>query len=168
MRLRLVPRLGKEPLVEPTPAQIRAFMATPARERVGASARFDVLRVLRNALNRAMREELVTRNVALLVDMPKVTKDGGTAWNAREAIAFPRSVRAHRRYAACVLVLALVLVLGLRRSEVLGLRWQDIDFGAGHFTPVGSSRKIRSSADVSHGRQRPPVDIDWGSLRWWG
>ncbi|MEU9267814.1 tyrosine-type recombinase/integrase [Streptomyces sp. NPDC048251] len=64
--------------------------------------------------------------------MPKVSKDKGTAWNARQAIAFLRSVRAHRLYAACVLV----LVLGLRRSEVLGLRWQDIDFEAGRFTPV--------------------------------
>ncbi|WP_307056921.1 tyrosine-type recombinase/integrase [Streptomyces achromogenes] len=62
--------------------------------------------------------------------MPKVSKDKGTAWNAREAIPFLRSVRAHRLYAACVLV----LVLGLRRSEVLGLRWQDIDFEAGRFT----------------------------------
>ncbi|MDQ0832171.1 integrase [Streptomyces achromogenes] len=85
---------------------------------------------LRDALNRAVREELLTRNVALLVDMPKVSKDKGTAWNAREAIPFLRSVRAHRLYAACVLV----LVLGLRRSEVLGLRWQDIDFEAGRFT----------------------------------
>ncbi|WP_307044508.1 tyrosine-type recombinase/integrase [Streptomyces achromogenes] len=61
--------------------------------------------------------------------MPKASKDKGTA-NAREAIPFLRSVRAHRLYAACVLV----LVLGLRRSEVLGLRWQDIDFEAGRFT----------------------------------
>jgi integrase len=139
VRLYLLPHLGKKPLVKLTPAQIRAFMAALAREKVGASARFEVLRVLRNALNRAMREELVTRNVALLVDMPKVTKDRGTAWNAREAIAFLRSVRAHRLYAACVLV----LVLGLRRSEVLGLRWQDIDFEAGRFTPVKQVQRVK-------------------------
>ncbi|MCG0063882.1 tyrosine-type recombinase/integrase [Streptomyces tricolor] len=28
--------------------------------------------------------------------------------------------------------------------------------------------KIHSSADVSHGCQRPPAGIDWGSLCWWG
>ncbi|MEU9554515.1 hypothetical protein [Streptomyces fumanus] len=132
VRLCLVPHLGKKPLVKLAPAQIRASMATLAREKVGASARFEVLRVLRNALNRAMREALVTRNVALLVDRPKVTKDRGTARDARKAITFLRSVRVHRLYAARVLV----LVLGLRRSEVLGLRWQDIDFEAGPFTPV--------------------------------
>ncbi|MFG2637762.1 tyrosine recombinase XerC [Streptomyces sp. NPDC048362] len=152
VRLYLVPHLGKKPLVKLTPAQIRTFMATLAREKVGASARFEVLRVLRNALNRAMREELVTRNVALLVDMPKVSKDKGAAWNAREAIAFLRSVRAHRLYAACVLV----LVLGLRRSEVLGLRWQDIDFEAGHFTPVKQSGSRAWAWSSRTSRRSPP------------
>ncbi|MGW6520648.1 site-specific integrase [Streptomyces sp. NPDC054962] len=134
VRLYLLPHLGKKPLIRLTPAHLRSFMAVLKREKVGAATRFEVLRVLRNALNRAMREELLTRNVALLVDMPKVSKDKGTAWNAREAIAFLRPDRAHRLYAACVLVL--VLVLGLRRIEVLGLRWKDIDFEAGRFTPV--------------------------------
>ncbi|MEV8596209.1 hypothetical protein [Streptomyces sp. NPDC052012] len=36
-------------MVKLTPAQIRVFMATLTREKVGASARFKVLRVLRNA-----------------------------------------------------------------------------------------------------------------------
>jgi integrase len=60
-------------------------------------------------------------------------------WNAHEAITFLRAVRAHRLYAACVLV----LVLGLRRSEVLGLRWQDIDFEAGQFTPVKQVQRVK-------------------------
>lgn len=132
VRLYLMPHLGKKSMVKLTPAQIRTFMAALRREKVGAATRFEVLRTLRNALNRAVREELLTRNVALLVDMPKVSKDRGTAWNAREAITFLRTARAHRFYAACVLV----LVLGLRRSEVLGLRWQDIDFENGQFTPT--------------------------------
>ncbi|MEU9149153.1 site-specific integrase [Streptomyces sp. NPDC048417] len=132
VRLYLMPHLGKKSLVKLTPAQVRAFMATLKRDKVPAPTRFEVLRVLRNALNRAIREELLTRNVALLVDMPKVSKDKGTAWNAREAVTFLRTARAHRLYAACVLV----LVIGLRRSEVLGLRWRDVDFEGRQFTPV--------------------------------
>ncbi|MFI9422126.1 tyrosine-type recombinase/integrase [Streptomyces achromogenes] len=132
VRLYIRPHLGKKPLVRLSAAQVRAFMATLTQQEIPAPTRFEVLRTLRNALNRAIKEEILTRNVALLVDMPKVSKDKGTAWNAREAIAFLRSARAHRFYAACVLV----LVLGLRRSELLGLRWQDIDFDARQFTPV--------------------------------
>ncbi|OPG09408.1 site-specific integrase [Streptomyces sp. GKU 895] len=132
VRLYLRPHLGKKSLARLSAAQVRAFMATLTREKVPAATRFEVLRTLRNALNRAIKEEILTRNVALLVDMPKVSKDKGTAWNAREAITFLRAVRAHRFYAACVLV----LVLGLRRSELLGLRWQDVDFEGRQFTPV--------------------------------
>jgi integrase len=132
VRLYIHPHLGKKPLARLSAAQVRAFMATLTRQEIPAPTRFEVLRTLRNALSRAIKEEILTRNVALLVDMPKVSKDKGTAWNAPEAIAFLRSARAHRFYAACVLV----LVLGLRRSELLGLRWQDIDFDARQFTPV--------------------------------
>ncbi|MEU3417864.1 tyrosine-type recombinase/integrase [Streptomyces murinus] len=139
IRLYLMPHLAKKPLAKLTPAQIRTFMAALKREEVGASTRFEVLRVLRNALNRAMREELLTRNVALLVDMPKVSKDQKKPWNAREAITFLRSVRAHRLYAACVLV----LVLGLRRSEVLGLRWQDVDFEASQISTVKQVQRVK-------------------------
>ncbi|MFD8804020.1 tyrosine-type recombinase/integrase [Streptomyces sp. NPDC059597] len=139
VRLYLVPHLAKKPLTKLTPALVRTFMAALKREKVGASTRFEVLRVLRNALNRAMREEILTRNVALLVDMPKVSKDKGKAWSAREAVAFLRTARSHRLYAACVLV----LVLGLRRSEVLGLRWQDIDFEARQFTPVKQVQRVK-------------------------
>ncbi|WP_103535883.1 tyrosine-type recombinase/integrase [Streptomyces sp. SM11] len=139
VRLYLVPHLGKKSLVRLTPAQLRAFMAELKRTEVPPAARFEVLRVLRNALNRAVREELLTRNVAELVDMPKVTKKEAKPWNAREAITFLRSARAHRLYAACVLV----LVLGLRRSEVLGLRWQDIDFDQRQFTPLKQVQRVK-------------------------
>ncbi|MEV0781877.1 tyrosine-type recombinase/integrase [Streptomyces sp. NPDC050423] len=139
VRLYLVPHLGKKPLIRLTPAQLRAFMAELNRTEVPPAARFEVLRVLRNALNRAVREELLTRNVAELVDMPKVTKREAKPWNAREAISFLRSARAHRLYAACVLV----LVLGLRRSEVLGLRWQDVDFDQRQFTPLKQVQRVK-------------------------
>ncbi|MEU1772988.1 tyrosine-type recombinase/integrase [Streptomyces sp. NPDC019922] len=139
VRLYLIPHLGKKPLIRLTPAQLRSFMAELVRTEVPPAARFEVLRVLRNALNRAVREELLTRNVAELVDMPKVTKREAKPWNAREAITFLRSARAHRLYAACVLV----LVLGLRRSEVLGLRWQDIDFDQRQFTPLKQVQRVK-------------------------
>ncbi|MFE7131917.1 tyrosine-type recombinase/integrase [Streptomyces sp. NPDC057638] len=139
IRLYLLPHLARKPLVKLSAAQLRTVMATLKREKVGAATRFEVLRVLRNALNRAIKEEILTRNVALLVDMPKVSKDKGTAWNPKEAITFLRSARAHRLYAACVLV----LVLGLRRGELLGLRWQDIDFEARQFTPVKQVQRVK-------------------------
>jgi integrase len=135
----LIPKLGKKPLTRLTPQQVRAMLAELRREKPDqAATRAEVLRTLRNALNRAMQEEVVSRNVAALVDMPQVTKRKLSPWTAAEAIQFLRTTRPHRLYAAFVLV----LVLGLRRSEVLGLRWQDVDLTHGQFTPTMQVQRV--------------------------
>ena len=85
----------------------------------------DVRAVLRSALSNAMREEFVARNVAELVTAPKQRKRKVVPWSSEEARRFLESARADRdtMYAAYVLI----LVLGLRMGEVLGLRWEAVD-----------------------------------------
>jgi integrase len=141
-RLYLVPKLGTKALTRLTPAQVRGMLAEIKREKPGQAATYaEVLRTLRNALNRAMAEEITGRNVAALVDMPRVTKAKVTPWTAAEAIQFLRTARPHRLYAALVLI----LVLGLRRSEVLGLRWQDVDLEHGQFTPTMQVQRVNGA-----------------------
>ncbi|MFF2021877.1 tyrosine-type recombinase/integrase [Streptomyces sp. NPDC058171] len=144
VRLYLLPHLAKTSLTRLTAAKVRGVMATLLRDKVPAPTRFEVLRTLRNALNRAIKEEILTRNVALLVDMPKVDTDKGKAWNPSEAITFLYAARAHRFFAAFVLVLA----LGLRRSELLGLRRQDVDFETRQFTPVKQVQRVKGKGLV--------------------
>jgi len=90
----------------------------------------DILKVLRAALTNAIREELVTKNVAALV---KVTKPRKTRkvkpWSVDEARQFLGSARdiGDTLYAAYVLI----LVLGLRKGEVLGLTWELVDLDKG-------------------------------------
>lgn len=92
-----------------------------------ASARTikDVRTVLRSALSNAMREELVPRNVAELVVTPKQRKRKVVPWSSEEARRFLESARDDQdsMYAAYVLI----LVLGLRKGEVLGMRWAAVD-----------------------------------------
>ena len=85
----------------------------------------DVRAVLRSALSGAMREELVERNVAELVTTPKQRKRKVVPWTSEEARRFLESARSDldALYAAFVLV----LVLGMRKGEVLGLRWAAVD-----------------------------------------
>lgn len=96
----------------------------------------DVRAVLRSALSNAMREEFVARNVAELVTAPEQRKRKVVPWSSDEARRFLESARSDRdvMYAAYVLI----LVLGLRKGEVPGLRWQAVDLeGArvGHRSP---------------------------------
>lgn len=68
----------------------------------------------------------MTRNVARLVERPKVTAAEMHMWTPEQADAFRQHVRGQRLYACWLLT-----VCGLRRSEVLGLTRDAVDYDAG-------------------------------------
>ena len=80
--------------------------------------------VLRRALNQALKWELVSRNVATLVETPRITQEEMSALDEQQARALRRVLKGDRLEALYLVALS----LGLRRGEVLGLRGQDIDF----------------------------------------
>ncbi len=82
---------------------------------------------LRAALTHAVTEEEIHKNVASLVKVPKPRRRRIKPWSVVEAGRFLADSlsREDPLFAAWVLVLC----LGLRRGEVLGLTWKSIDFG---------------------------------------
>ncbi len=80
--------------------------------------------VLSAALTRAMREELVSRNVARLVELRESERQEIVPWTAEEAARFLRHAASHPLYPAFLML----SLYGLRRGEVLGIRWSDIDW----------------------------------------
>jgi len=85
--------------------------------------------ILRSALSSAQREELVTRNVAGLVRMPVPRTDRATIWSVEQVRQFLDSANADDD--PLLVGYTLLLVLGLRRGEVLGLAWDDVDLDVG-------------------------------------
>ena len=103
----------------------------------------DVRTVLRSALHSAVHQELIDRNVAQLVQIPKQRKRRLVPWTSDEARRFLESARSSSDplYAAYVLV----LVLGLRKGEVLGLAWEAVDFDQGALVPDHQLQRVRRS-----------------------
>ena len=126
-RLYLKPALGTAPLARLSAARVQAFLN--GQLAAGQSIRqVQVMRtVLSSALTRAMREELLMRNVARLVELPGWERQPIAPWTAEEARGFLTAARDDPLYPAFVLL----LLYGLRRGEVLGLRWTDVDLGGG-------------------------------------
>lgn len=139
--------------------------ADPERPKVagGVSARTVVtmLVVLASALDDAMAQGLVVRNVARLVKRPKITAGEMSTWTPDQAARFRAHV-ADDRLAACWLL----TLAGLRRSEVLGLRWADVDLDAGTITVaqgrvvVGGGTVIGAPKSTRSARTLPmPSDV---------
>jgi integrase len=123
IRVHLVPALGHKKLTSLTPQDVRRLLA--AKRDAGLSVRMVqyIHAVLRNALQNAVREELVPRNVAKLVQVEAPDYDVGkglTITQAQRLLETVKNTRWHTLY-------VLALMLGLRRGELLGLRWSDID-----------------------------------------
>lgn len=101
----------------------------------------DMRTVLRSALTQAGIEDLVAKNVASLVTLPAGRARKSQAWSSEEARRFLESARddGDWLYAAYVLV----LVLGLRKGEVLGLSWSDIDLDDGTLSVSHQLQRVR-------------------------
>src|SRR5215467_10776344 len=139
VRLYLKPGLGSRKLTSLTVPMVQGFL----NERLakGDSVRkVQVMRtVLSAALTRAMREELLVRNVARLVELPEWQRGTVRPWSAEEARRFLIASRPDPLFPAFVML----ILYGLRRGEALGLQWDDIDFDAGTIQVRRQLQRIR-------------------------
>lgn len=161
----LVPHIGSLQISALSPAHVQSMIAT-LRERGGKrdqplsdrSVQYAVT-VLRMALDHAVREGFVTRNVAAAVKRPRAAHREMSSWTAAEAQRFLGAAADDRLYAAWVLFLA----RGPRRGELAGLRWSDVDLDAGRLrivhTLISIGGKVRESTPKTNaGRRSVPLD----------
>jgi integrase len=167
VRRYLLPQLGSKRLESLGPRDVRLFLGGLAKKTSPATAK-EAHRVLRTALAAACRDELVSRNVAALVEAPKVQRRELSPWSLEETLTFLEEARHDPLYAAFVLAIA----MGLRRGEVLGLRWTDVDLDQRVIRVRGQVQRIRGElyeeATTKTGKARPvPLPlICRAALRW--
>ncbi|WP_328676734.1 site-specific integrase [Streptomyces sp. NBC_00322] len=122
VRLYLTPMLGTKRLESLGVADVRRFLNQLEKKTTAATAK-ESHRVLRTALSAACGEELIARNVAKLVEPPRAKTRELSPWTLDETLDFLAVARKDPLYAAFVLAIA----TGLRRGEIVGLRWEDLD-----------------------------------------
>jgi integrase len=120
----LAPRLGAIPLAELAPDHVERMLAALP---LAPKGRRNVLSLLARVLAVAERRGLVARNVARLVDPPRVIAPERAALTPDAARRILKVARGDRLEALWVLALA----TGLRMGELLALRWSDVDREAG-------------------------------------
>lgn len=95
--------------------------------------------VLRKALADAERLGLVPRNAASAARSPSAHRPEFDTWSSDDLKTFFEATKDNRLRAAFV-VLA---TTGMRRGELLGLRWRDVDFGGAQLSIVQALTTVK-------------------------
>jgi hypothetical protein len=139
----VVPTLGQIKLQALTPVQLNhlyAHLLERGRRKTINDARLglapktvrNVHLMLHRALHDAMRWGYLVRNVAEAADPPAARTPEQKVWSPQELGAFLEHVLDDRLYALWLLV----ATTGMRRGELAGLRWVDIDFDHATVSPT--------------------------------
>jgi len=117
---------GEIPVSKLTPGDVESLLAEKVAAGLGTSVVRRIRGILRQILDEAIRSGFASGNVAAAARMPKGRHHTSEqrALTADQAQALLASVRGDRFECAFKLMLA----LGLRKGEVLGLQWEDIDW----------------------------------------
>ena len=128
-------------------AQLLTEGRTETRRGLGAGLAPKTVRNVHGMLTRAFRDAIrwgrVLRNPCDAADPPKGQSPEMNAWTAGELRQFTAATSSHR-WAG---VWALMATTGMRRGEILGLRWSDVDLSAG--TVTIRSTRIRYATTVA-------------------
>jgi integrase len=141
----LIPGLGRVSLVELQAQHIQSYYANKLSEgrtdrKGGLSARSVVYhhRILSKALDYAVKMGLVVRNVAKVVEPPRVARKTMHTLSPEEVTRFLDVARETDYY----VYFATLLYTGLRRGELLALRWRNLDLDSGKLTVVETAYKL--------------------------
>ncbi len=144
VRKHLLPAFGKVLLVRLTPAVIQAKYV----EMVDSGVSPEVIRQshvnLGQALKYGQRLGLVSSLPTAQVTLPRREHRQGSAWTLEQMRRFMEVARGR----PLGLFYMLALTTGMRRGELLGLRWQDVDLDAGRlmvrqaYSMVGTRPKL--------------------------
>ncbi len=140
----LIPGLGRHTLDKLTALHVQGFVRGKLADGLAPRTVGSLLGTLHTALEQAVRWNLVARNVASLVDAPRVERREVRTLTPDEARAFLKAAADDRLES----LYWLALTTGMRRGEILGLRWQDVDLAEAILTIRVQLQRIGGKAQL--------------------
>ena len=147
----LIPALGNLPLVKLTPSHIQEaynVWANGGRRDgkaggLSARTRRHIHRILRSALARAVEQQVLARNPAdaFKKRLPKVERRKMMTLTAEQGARLLEAIKPKRVYWPVLIALA----TGMRRGEILALRWKNIDLDRGVARVVESLEQTKTA-----------------------
>jgi integrase len=119
-------RLGEMRLTDIRRSHVNAWVADLSKAGRGAVTVRRALATLRMIFTQAVKDEIIPANPALMVDKPAVAETGEKHWEPEHVGAFLERCGRHRLGP----LFELATYTGLRRGEICGLHWSDVDLAA--------------------------------------
>jgi integrase len=141
----ILPTLGAIPLNQLNPLLLQKWIAD-LEETVSKQTCLHAFGVLSNALNQAVKWDLILKNPLVAVDPPRADEPEILRPTLEECLQIIQLFRGHSIEPA----VALALGAGLRRSEVCACKWEDIDFEAGTVSVTKKRVRLRGKNIISH------------------
>ncbi len=139
----LIPALGRVVLERLSVQDVQRFIARQSAKGLARNTIDGQITTLKGALSYAMRDNLIARSVATLVNLPAVDEREKATLSPDEARRFLAAARGNRMEN----LFWLFLTTGLRLSEARGLMWDDIDWAEG---TLAVRRQIQQYEGANH------------------
>ncbi len=123
----IIPALGKISLDKLTTRRVESFLSDIQREGLSARTAFHCYRLIFQSLKWGVRIGLLARNVAEEVDPPRPKRYQPRILGWHEVLTLLGAAQTTNYYN----VYLITVLTGLRRSEVLALQWQDLQWHPG-------------------------------------
>lgn len=128
-RLHIIPRIGPAPTSRLTPQTIRGVIDAMAEDGASVSVQCHALTVIRQSLDLAVEDGVISINPGRMVKRPKREDPGITVWTAEQCLLLLEHCESHPHYPIFVAAIA----TGIRQGELLSLRLCDVDISKGTF-----------------------------------
>ena len=148
IRLHIVPVLGRHQLHNVTAQHLQAFYAKKSKEGLSSTTIASFHNVLHKALECAVKWSLVPRNVCELASPPRRERFEVQPLTAEQAQKLLEAARGHYMEA----LFCLALATGMRRGELMALKWQDIDFSTNTLQIRRTLSRIPSKMSAEKGK----------------
>ncbi len=144
VRTHLIPGLGKLTLEKLSPQKVQAFVNERHSTGLSAATCKHIAATLRAALSQAQRWQLVQQNVAKLITLPRAKKYEPVVLAPGQVMDLLAATAKHQHAE----LFSIALSLGLRRGEVLGLRWTDIDLEKGELRLSNALERVKGKGTI--------------------